>query len=202
MGLRTRSLSAAIVILIGLLPLAGCAYRAAVHKDQLEGYGGDGVISKIEFLPNPGVEVSFEPFPLSHSFTAVYRLKGLPIRPAPYWVELVVPKPGDQWKVRSGEPIRIGVPGTLKLSAHRATGEVIFECIWSPEEKGWSIGPAGAAAGYLDHSQPRPKTETQIYPWDSKDPGTQPTSLELAWEPGANVPDKLGYVRMQSGGTK
>ncbi len=185
------------------IAVAGCAYRAAVHQDQLAAYRGDGKISKIEFLPNPGVELSFEPFSLARSFTGVYRLDGLPKRPAPYWVDLVVPDPGDQWRIQSGEPIRIGVPGTLKLSAHRATGEIIFECQWSPEEQGWSIGPAGAAAGYLDHIHKRPKAEeTRIYPEDLQGPGAEPATLEVTWEPEASTPNKMGYVRVQSGGTK
>ena len=198
------SLSGTLVIaFFSLISVPGCAYRAAVHQDQLAAYRGDGRISKIEFPPNPGVELSFEPFSLASSFTAVYRLDGLPKRPTPYWVDLVVPNPGDQWRIRSGEPIRIGVPGTLSLSAHRATGEAIFECQWSPEEQGWSIGAAGAAAGYLDPVNKRPKIdETRIYPEDFKGPGAEPATLEISWEPVASTPNKMGYVRMQSGGTK
>jgi hypothetical protein len=204
MGVMRVSLSGTILIASILTSsLAGCAYRTAVHQDQLAAYRGDGRISKIEFLPNPGVELTFAPFSLARPFSAVYRIDGLPKRPSPYWVDLVVPDPGDQWRIRSGEPIRIGVPGTLKLSAHRATGEPIFECQWSPEEDGWSIGAAGAAAGFLDHIHKRPKVEeTRIYPEDFKGPGAGPATLEVTWEPGVGVPNKMGYVRMQSGGTK
>jgi hypothetical protein len=180
-----------------------CAYRAAVRQDHLSAYRGDGQISRIEYLPNPGVELTFERFSLAHPFAATYRIDGLPRRPVPYLVDLVVPDPGDEWRVRSGEPIRIGVSGTLSLSAYSGTGEVIFECRWSPEVHGWSMGPEGAAAGYIDHLHKQPRTkETQIYPEAFRGAGADPATLAVAWDPGPGSPDKVAYVRMQSGGTK
>jgi hypothetical protein len=194
---------AVLAVTMFVCTVAGCAYRAAVRRSQLEAYQGEGTITKIKFLPNPGVKIVFAPFSLAHAFAAVYRIDGLPKRPVPYWVDLVVPDPGDQWKTRSGGPIRIGVPGTLKLSAHSAAGEVIFECQWSPEEHGWSLGDGGAAAGYLDHIHKHPRVnETHIYPEDFKVPPANPATLEVAWEPAAGVPNKDAYVRMRSGGTK
>ena len=170
--------------------VAACAYRAAVRREQLEAYLGDGSISKIRFLPNPGVKIVFESFSLAHPFRTVYRLDGLPKRPLPYWVDLVVPDPGDQWMKRGlYEPIRIGVPGTLKLSARDGAGQVIFECQWSPEEQGWSIDDSGAAAGYLDYLHKHAKTEeTSINPEDFGAPPAGPATLEVVWEPGAGVP--------------
>lgn len=142
----------------GACIVTACASRAPVSNSLLSAYRGDGTISEIKFAPYPGVEVRFEPFPLSRPFSVVYRIDGLPKRPSPYSIELVATEPRELRTIRSGEPIRIGVPGTLKLAARRVTGEVIFECEWSPEERGWSIGSAGAAAGFLDHIHERPRT--------------------------------------------
>jgi len=198
-----RSSRFAGIVLIAMVTstVAGCAYGAAVRPHLLAEYRGDGKISKIKNIFNPGVELVFEPFPLAHEFSAVYRIDGLPKRPVPYWVDLVVPEPGDQWKMRSGASIRIGVPGTLKLSVHRATGEVIFECEWSPEEEGWSMDVGGAAAGYLDHVHKRPRVnETDIWPEEFRGPGADPATLEVVWKPDPATPDKMAYVRMRSGG--
>jgi len=204
--MTSKSCSPLAVIQIATLLAAvatACAYRAAVRQSHLAAYQGDGKISEIEFLPNPGVRLVFEPFPLAQPFAATYHIDGLPKRPLPYFVDLVVPEPGDQWQIRSGEPIRIGIPGTLTLSAHRATGGVIFQCQWSPEVHGWSIGVDGAAAGYLDHVHERPRTmETHIYPEDFQGAGADPATIDVVWEPGPGAPEKFGYVRLRSGGTK
>ncbi len=77
---RWSPFSGVVLIAMVASTVAGCAYRAAVHPHLLAEYRGDGKISEIKNIFNPGVELVFEPFSLAHEFSAIYRIDGLPKR--------------------------------------------------------------------------------------------------------------------------
>src|SRR5262249_54016735 len=131
------------VILLSFSLLTDCAYRASVHTRDLESYRGDGVASKVHSLIDPGVRIEFEKFSLSKPYQAVYQLKALPLRPTPYFVDLVVASPGNPIDPHRPRGTQYGLPGELHLRLvdkwEFALREgSLFDYTWSPEEDGWS----------------------------------------------------------------
>jgi len=188
----------AVTLLLGM----GCVMKAVFSPRHLSNYRGDGTISKIKFLPNPGVKVEFEHFPLSRPYRAIYRLEGLPRRPSPYWVHLVVANARELNPNLNG-PIRIGIRGTLTLWSRDSLGHTIFYCSWSPEEHGWSTGCGSGihevCAGFLKLYGPRVQ-QAYILPGDVRGSLGEKLSLEVSWDPESAESKYEAWVLLRCGG--
>jgi len=184
--------------MLGALALASCSVKGMLMPMHLSDYRGDGTISRIRLLPNPGVMVEFPPFSLGKPHHAKYRLDGLPRRPFPYFMSLVVPYPEDY--VVSREHGLYRVPGTLDLALRDESGSVVFQCHgepWWSAVFGGTFSNAEAQFGTCDG--PR-GDKPYILPEDLR--STSFTwSLDIAWEPTEATPDVEGRLTLRSGGT-
>ena len=167
--------------------LVACSLKGMLTPMRLSDYRGDGTITKIRFLPNPGVRIDFEEFSLARPYRASYRLDGLPKRPFPYSVEIIVPGPH-----------RGSLQGFLSLVLRDSGGRTIFHCQGSP---GCSEVPKGGEARctFVKLYGPR-VVESWIMPVDFLPDSLRPSTLEITWEPLAGSPDRQAHIRMASGG--
>jgi hypothetical protein len=186
------------LISLSVVVMVGCSLRGMLTPMPLNEYRGDGSISRINFIPNPGVLIEFAPFQISSAFQGEYRLAGLPRRPFPYIPVLVVPYPDDYELPTRGE--LFNVPGTLELRLLRSDGSTVFECQGVP---GWSAVFGGtfsnAEAGFASCGGDRGE-KPYILPEDI-DAGNDMV-LKVAWAPSGGPAGVKGWLKLQSGGTK
>ncbi len=162
-------------------------------------YQGDGVISKIKFLPNPGIKVEFEKFSLSRPYSKTYRLEGLPRHRSDYFVGLAVAVEQPDFD-QNPRAVLERPAGTLHLVLRDGSGTSLFDCQRPVNQIQWTwvagerLGWFGKVAG--------PRSETsKIFPADLKSP-QPPTTLEVQYEPAPESPDVSAWVRVVAGGQK
>jgi hypothetical protein len=183
------------LLLIGVVLLAltlGCHLPVAVSS-----YQGDGKISRIPFLPNPGVRVDFERFSLRSTYNAKYRLEGLPRRPSAFYVGLSVDVQQEDFDQNPKEVTK-APGGVLALRLLSNEGKVLFDCSRTIDRLDWTWAAGSRMGLCLGRQAPR-GTESLIYPeWiDSDDP---PAFLEVHYDPVPNAPDVVGWIRLSAGG--
>lgn len=164
-----------------------CSLKGMFTPMRLSGYRGDGTITRIRFLPNPGVRVDFEEFSLARPYRTTYRLDGLPRRPFSYSVDIMVPGPH-----------RGSLQGFLSLVLRDAGGRTIFHCQGSPACSDVSEGEE-AECTFLKLYGPR-VVQSRIMPVDFLPASLRPSTLEITWEPPAGSPERQAHIRMTSGG--
>jgi len=194
---RVRSLFAAAL----MWAATGCSVRAVLTPIHLDEYRGDGSILRVNLRANPGVLVRFESFEISRPYSATYRLNGLPSRPHPYVIELIVPYP-ENWKASVNDHGLFFVPGVLSIRLLDESRAIIFECDGKP---GWG-GAFGrdvrqAKVGFgtcpgVRGDQPYIMASDIV-----KDEG-RALRLELEWKPERDNQRAEAWLQVQSGGTK
>src|SRR5262245_53206552 len=99
--------------LLNVLAFSGVLFVSCAP--DVSGYKGDGSISPIRFILNPGVRVDLGSLDLSEPVDRTYCIEGLPaVSDQFYFVSLRVYDPGEL-RIKSDSPIRFGLPGELEL---------------------------------------------------------------------------------------
>jgi len=188
-----------LLAILAALLICGCSLKAMFTPMHLDNYRGDGTISHIHFLPNPGVLVEFEPFPLSKPYHAQFRLDGLPRRPFPYFASLVVPYPDDFVVSKQLELFR--VPGTLDLALVRDDGTTVFRCQGVPSWSGVFGGTFSDAEAEFAKCDGTRGNQPYILPDDLEPQAQSRLLLEVSWSPGQGALDVKGRIKLRSGGS-
>src|SRR6267142_1167550 len=164
---------------------------------SISSYRGDGKISRILFLPNPGVRLDFEGFSLTSAYSAKYRLDGLPSHRSAFYVGLSVNVQQEDFDQNPKEVTRVP-GGVLSLRLLSKDGKMLFDCSRTIDKLDWTWA-AGSRMGLCEGRRAPRGTESFIYPeWiDSDDP---PAFLEVHYEPAANAPNITGWIRLSAGG--
>lgn|SRR5262245_60044265 len=187
-----------------LMTVAGCmamscSFKGMLTPMHLDAYGGDGSISRVKYLPNPGVRIEFEKFDLSHRYEADYRLDGLPQRPFAYHLDLVVPYPQDWQPSESSDLLRVS--GELTIKVVDNAGTALYICSGAP----WWGGTFGKdireARACFAQCRGLHGDMPYIIPDDLSEPSRLPLTISVAWVPGADPQELKGWFRLQSGGT-
>lgn len=167
---------------------------------RVSGYRGDGTISKVDFLLNPGFQVEFEQFSLSAVHRATYRLDGLPKHHDTYRVGIVLAVLPQELgrRPKALDDVQLS---TLQVRLIDGTGRSIFECRSSLGEMSWTW-TREQFFGTL-HSPESPACVNSTFMLGKLDsPPYLPTLLEVTYEPASGAVDLMAKVRVIAGGTE
>jgi hypothetical protein len=162
-------------------------------------YRGDGQLSKLKFLLNPGVQVDFEKFVLNAPYKAHYRIDGLPPHRSGYFVGMAV----DISQADDDQHPRqlVSAPvGTLGLRLRSKTGRVLFDCTGPVDQLQWSWVVGERLGRFAGRTSPRAQ-ESFIFS-DYFETDDLPSALEVSYEPLSTAPNVNAWIRLSAGGQK
>src|SRR5262245_26558603 len=158
-------------------------------------YEGDGEIATFGLVFNRGVRVDFEPFSLSRSHSASYRLKGLP-RPR-YLYEIGIAPVAPDLQTEQRPKLLTNPPtGTLRFQAYRESGELVFSAERRIESYDWTWRD-GIPFGRIYNKLP--SQCAAFFESDFRVAGNAPSRLEISYVPDAGAPAVEVRVRIIGG---
>lgn len=187
-------------LLLGMLlvvPMLLCCYRPL----RIHGYHGDGSISALRFLSNPGVQVDFESFSLTAAYKASYRLDGLPKHRFGYRIGLL-PTVTQADHDQSPHEITDKPGGSIRLRLEDGTGRILFDTHSSLDQLNWTwVRHERLGQIYPGVSSTREQI-SEILPDEFLAAPHDPRSLVVEYEPGQTPPDVMARLRLTAGGIK
>jgi len=161
-------------------------------------YKGDGTISSILFLPNQGVRVDFDPFPLNAPFHKEYRLDGLPEHSSGYDVGLIpdIKKSYDQHPpelLTQGE-------GNLRLRLLDSDNRVIFDVESSLDQLAWGWVEDDHFGRIATKGSDGELIQSSIRASQFSDPSHRPRVLEVDYSPDPRSLSISGRICLFAGG--
>lgn len=184
--------------LVFCLLVVGMSFWGCHLPVRISDYRGDGAITRLRNIRNPGFQVHFEKFSLASPYKAAYRVDDLPQHFYLYHVGLLpelARLEGEQWI----ELISEGKLGKLSLRLLDGAGEIIFDASMDFSKLYWRGSHAGLFGEINSVDLPMDMVSTFTYTaWGP--PPNIPAILEVTYEPGANSPERMANIQITAGG--